>query len=210
MPDQPLSLHSLPLFPLGAVLFPDGVLPLRVFEVRYLDLLGKCHRADAPFGVVALAQGSEVRVPGAPPEQLQPVGTLARITQMEQPHPGLLMALCRGEQRFRIEQSSRLKNGLWIANAALLAPDTALAVPPDLQHVAHMLRQTHDALRQRTPPALTPTPAESRYNDCAWVANRWCELLPMPLPMRQQLMALDAPLVRLELVADMLVRKGIA
>jgi Lon protease-like protein len=61
----PLTLHCLPLFPLGTVLFPGGVLPLRVFEVRYLDMVGKCHRSGAPFGVVALAEGHEVRVAGA-------------------------------------------------------------------------------------------------------------------------------------------------
>jgi Lon protease-like protein len=54
---ETLTLYSLPLFPLGAVLFPGGVLPLRIFEVRYLDMIGKCHKAGAPFGVVALTQG---------------------------------------------------------------------------------------------------------------------------------------------------------
>ena len=49
-----LTLQSLPLFPLSTVLFPDGVLPLRIFEVRYLDMIGRCHKAGAPFGVVAL------------------------------------------------------------------------------------------------------------------------------------------------------------
>ena len=61
-----LTLQSLPLFPLGTVLFPGGVLPLRIFEVRYLDMIGKCHKAGAPFGVVSLTEGSEVRVPSAP------------------------------------------------------------------------------------------------------------------------------------------------
>jgi Lon protease-like protein len=207
MPDQPLSLHDLPLFPLGAVLFPDGALTLRVFELRYLDLLRKCHQTDAPFGVVALAEGQEVLVPGAPPERLQPVGTLAHIIHLEQAQPGVLMALCRGEQRFRIEQSRRLKNGLWVGDVALLPPDAAVIVPPDLQHVAQMLRKTHDALRGRPAASM---PGQTRYSDCGWVANRWCELLPLPLPARQRLMALDAPLVRLELVADMLVKRGVA
>jgi len=43
-----------------------------------------------------------------------------------------------------------------------------------------------------------------------WVANRWCELLPMPLEQKQRLMELDNPLVRLELVSDFLGRSGIA
>ena len=63
---QPLTLSSLPLFPLGSVLFPGGLLALRVFEVRYLDMVRKCHRTGAPFGVVSLTQGHEVRQAGAP------------------------------------------------------------------------------------------------------------------------------------------------
>ena len=59
------SLHSLPLFPLNTVLFPEGLLSLQVFEVRYLDMIRKCQHADAPFGVVALQAGQEVRKAGA-------------------------------------------------------------------------------------------------------------------------------------------------
>ena len=71
-----LTLQSLPLFPLGTVLFPGGVLPLRIFEVRYLDMIGRCHKAGAPFGVVSLTQGSEVQSPGST-EAFANVGTLA-------------------------------------------------------------------------------------------------------------------------------------
>ena len=59
-----LTLTSLPLFPLQAVLFPGGSLALRVFEVRYLDMVSKCQQVGAPFGVVCLTHGSEVRSPG--------------------------------------------------------------------------------------------------------------------------------------------------
>ena len=45
---------ELPLFPLQSVLFPGGLLGLKVFEVRYLDLVGRCLREQRPFGVVAL------------------------------------------------------------------------------------------------------------------------------------------------------------
>jgi len=207
MPNQPLYLKSLPLFPLGAVLFPDGEVPLRVFEARYLDVIVKCHNLRAPFGVVTLTRGSEVRTPDAAREQFEAVGTLATITHLEQAQPGLLLIQCRGGQRFQIEQSSRLKNGLWVADAVMLAPDAAVKVPGDLLPIAQMLRQLFDGLRLHRAPV--PRPEDTRYDDCGWVANRWAELLPMPLATRQRLMALDSPLVRLELMADMLTRNGI-
>ena len=209
MADDLLTLTSLPLFPLGTVLFPGGVLPLRVFEVRYFDMVGNCHRNGAPFGVVMLTQGQEVRAAGAAPEQLAPVGTLAHISALQQPQPGLLLVRCRGEQRFRIDRPSQLRHGLWVADVSLLPPDRALPVPDDLQHVARALKQVHAGLRVQSPDAPLPAVGSEQYDDCAWVSNRWCELLPLPAATRQRLMSLDNPLLRLELVADMLGKTGI-
>ena len=160
-------------------------------------------------GIVALAQGHEVRTPGAPQEQLQPVGTLAHVTALEQPQPGLLLVQCRGEQRFRIDRPSQLKHGLWIADVTLLPHDVALGIPDDLQHAARALRQVHASLRVQTPDAPLPEGSAADYDDCAWVANRWCELLPLPPTTKQRLMSLNNPLMRLELVADMLSKTGI-
>jgi Lon protease-like protein len=204
-----LTLSSLPLFPLGAVLFPGGVLPLRVFEVRYLDMIGKCHKAGAPFGVVSLTQGQEVRQPGMR-EAFASVGTLATITDFETPGPGLMVIRCTGEQRFRITASDQLKHGLWVADVARLDVDMAVAVPDDLKPVAQALGNLIQTLQQRNPQQPLPLQEPWRLDDCGWVANRWCELLPLPLELKQRLMELDNPLVRLELVSDVLARTGIA
>lgn len=208
---QPLTLSSLPLFPLGSVLFPGGLLALRVFEVRYLDMVRKCHQAGAPFGVVALTQGREVRQAGAPEEQFNDVGTLAVIEQIDTPQPGLITLLCRGSQRFRITQRSHLPHGLWIADVGHIDPDLTVPIPQDLRKASTALAQVLHTLKQRdpeTPTAIVPTAAQ--LGDCGWVANRWCELLPVPLELKQRLMELDNPLVRLELVGDVLERTGIA
>ena len=208
---QALTLSSLPLFPLGSVLFPGGLLALRVFEVRYLDMVRKCHQAGAPFGVVALTQGREVRQAGAPEEQFNDVGTLAVIEQIDTPQPGLITLLCRGSQRFRITRRSHLPHGLWIADVDLLVQDLAVPVPDDLKTATSALAQVLHTLKQRDPHAPgAVAPTEAQLGDCGWVANRWCELLPVPLELKQRLMELDNPLVRLELVADVLERTGIA
>ena len=207
----PLTLSSLPLFPLGSVLFPGGVLALRVFEVRYLDMVRKCRDAGAPFGVVSLTQGSEVRQAGAPEEQFSDVGTLAVIEQLDTPQPGLVTLLCRGSQRFRITQRSHLPHGLWIANVDHIGQDLPVPVPQDLKKAADALAQVLNTLQQRDPDAASAiTPTAAQLDDCGWVANRWCELLPVPLALKQRLMELDNPLVRLELVGDVLERTGIA
>ena len=58
-----MVLNNLPLFPLGSVLYPGSVLPLRIFEVRYLDMIRRCIENGAPFGIVSLTQGEEVSRP---------------------------------------------------------------------------------------------------------------------------------------------------
>ena len=209
------NLHALPLFPLGSVLFPGGLLPLRIFEVRYLDMISRCHKAGTPFGVVSLTQGTEVRVAGAATASFMPVGTLAQIREFDSPQAGLLQIECLGTRRFEVRQSAQLKHGLWTADVALLPDDMAVEVPPDLRHTANALRQLVEAIGQQRgdddpdQPRL-PIASPFRYDDCSWLSNRWCELLPMSNALKQQLMTLDSPLMRLELVSDLLARNGIA
>lgn len=211
-PSPALTLSSLPLFPLGAVLFPGGLLPLRIFEVRYLDMIRKCHQAGAPFGVVSLTKGHEVRQPGTGPEAFSHVGTLATIDALESPQPGLIMIRCTGAQRFHIAASEQLRHGLWVAQVERIEDDRAVPVPPDLQHAADALSRLVDSLKARQTASGAPLPLAEpyRFGDCGWVANRWCELLPLPLELKQRLMELDNPLVRLELVSDVLARQNIA
>ena len=213
-----LTLSSLPLFPLGAVLYPDGLLPLRIFEVRYLDMIGKCHKTGAPFGVVALTQGSEVRKPDDAPsgdgfahEDFYSVGTLATITSFSVPQPGLMVIRCAGTQRFEIDNREKLKHGLWIADVRRIDADQTISIPDDLRATANALGQLIRNLKERgVPTDQMPLEAPYQLDDCGWVANRWCELLPMPPELKQRLMELDNPLVRLELVSDILEKTGIA
>lgn len=221
---EKLSLQSLPLFPLGSVLFPGGLLPLRIFEVRYLDMIGKCHRHNVPFGVVSLIEGSEVRKParaaeeraGTPSEDgfavevFNTVGTLALISEFSSPHPGLMMVRCMGQQRFTITRREKLKHGLWVADVECVPDDQSIAIPDDLKPAADALGGVIKALQARAMPAdQMPMLPPYQLEDCTWVANRWCELLPMAPDAKQRLMALDNPLLRLELVSDMLARAGI-
>ena len=205
-----LTLSSLPLFPLGTVLFPGGVLPLRIFEVRYLDMIGKCHKAGAPFGVVSLTEGSEVRVPGGK-EAFATVGTIATIAELDTPQPGLMVIRAQGEQRFRITSSDQLRHGLWVADVERIDADVAVTVPDDLKATAEALGRLIQSLQLKAGASgQMPLNAPYRLDDCGWVANRWCELLPLPVPLKQRLMQLDNPLVRLELVSDVLARTGIS
>jgi uncharacterized protein len=210
---EPLCLLSLPLFPLNSVLFPGGALNLQIFEVRYLDLIGKCHKTEAPFGIVSLVKGAEVRKAsgdGFAEERFVDIGTLATIAEFSAPQPGLMVVRCTAGERFRINARRQLKHGLWVADVTSMQMDTSTAIPADLQPIAQALGKLIKDLQSRAVPlAQMPFHPPYQLDDCAWVANRWCELLPLSTHLKQGLMQLDNPLLRLELVGDFLRKGGI-
>lgn len=196
-----------PLFPLRSVLFPDGYLPLRIFEPRYLDMVQRCHAQGHAFGVVALTEGQEVRQrdgAGFQREAFHAVGTLARIEHFAHEQPGLIQLRTRGTQRFHLRSSRCLSHGLWVGTLTLLPPDVAVPVPDDLRSAARQLQDLLEGWRERDGPEELPLQPPYDWDDAGWLANRWAELLPMPADERQRLMALDNPLLRLELVVDRL------
>ena len=200
---------SIPLFPLNTVLFPDGHLPLQVFEVRYLDLVKKCIAKSEEFGVVTLASGSEVQRPEQH-EELTEIGTMARIVDWNAPLSGLLQLTCIGTQRFRINSASQLKHGLWMGEVDMLEPDLEVPVPAEQQDVANALGAVIRSLQKRQLPSTQmPLLPPYKLDDSGWVANRWCELLRMAPSQKQLLMAQQNPVLRLELVQDVLCENGL-
>jgi hypothetical protein len=197
---SPDLITDLPLFPLGSVLFPGGELDLQIFEVRYLDMVARAWKTKQPFGVVGLIQGREVRQrtaqdEGFATEQFYNLGTLAHIEEFERPQAGLIFIRCKAGRRFSLSESRQLTHGLWVGQALLLEPDPKVAVPPDLLPVQEALR----TVAERWPAAQAQD-----WDDAGWLSNRCAELLPMPLKTKQQMMALDNPLLRLELMGDLL------
>ena len=219
MPDNPnlppfapdAGLDALPLFPLQRVLYPGGMLPLQVFEVRYLDMVGRAFREGTPFGVVCLSQGADVQRPGGggayATELFHDVGTLAFVRHLERPRPGLLLIHCEGTQRFALRSRARLATGLWTGAATLLDADIHVPVPSDMTATADALRAVFAELQSRAEPGQgLPFAQPYQWGDCAWLAHRWCEILPLPPTLQQRLLETPSPLLRLELVADMLDR----
>ncbi|NDY92266.1 peptidase S16 [Ideonella sp. TBM-1] len=206
-----MQLDPLPLFPLSTVLFPDGVLPLKVFEARYIDLMGQCLRETRPFGVICLKQGAEVRRPGhsaLSQVQLEPVGTLATLMSVDaDDKPGILRVRCQGAARFRYARLTEGPNGLLRAEGvSLLPPDANLPPQERFKDAIFALAHAVAALELRSPGHF---PSERRFTELGWVANRWSELLTIPLAARQQLMALEDPLARMNIIDTFLRQKKV-
>jgi Lon protease-like protein len=191
----------LPLFPLQTVLFPGGLLPLKVFEARYLDLVGHCMRSGEPFGVVCMSRGTEA---GDNPEgvRIERVGVLARIEDVDAEQAGILKVRCVGSSRFRLREAPvQRPNGLWVGPAELIEDDAPRLPERALQPAVEALQQALEALLAQD---VKPFAEPLQWRDAGWVANRWCELLPITLAAKQRLMELEEPSMRLQLVDEFL------
>ena len=184
-----LRIDDLPLFPLLAVLFPGGRLPLRIFESRYMDMAKACLKDGSPFGVCLILEGGEVGTPATPAA----VGTTARISSWDMPQLGLLHVSARGEQRFRIRSRRVQSDGLARAAVELIPPEKDDEIPAAHRGAVRLLER----LIERHPELLE---RPYRLDSCAWVSARLAELLPLPLTTKQALLELDDGRVRLEKV----------
>nr|WP_315138882.1 LON peptidase substrate-binding domain-containing protein [uncultured Limnohabitans sp.] len=206
MPDNdapsPATLTELPLFPLGTVLFPGALLPLQLFELRYLQMIGECERLGTGFGVVTLTQGREVHRPGAVAEQFEPIGTRVQIERIERPQAGVVLVWCRGVERFEIHSTQQRSDGLWRSQVQDLPTEPHMPVPDHLQYLIPQIQAALATLSAQDS-VLPHWPQPWALDDCAWLSHRWCELLPLPLAMKYRLFTLREPLMRLELVGDM-------
>ena len=196
-----MAVADLPLFPLRSVLFPGGLLELKIFETRYLDLISRCLREHESFGVVALKSGHEARRPNERVE-LHEVGTIAELIDVDSTQVGILQVRCRGGTRFTIGATHQEKDGLWCAEATTpIAADPVVAPGSGHAEIVKGLAEAIATLAaQDTRPFLEP----HRLEDAGWVANRWCEILPFPLEAKQRLMVLEDPLARLDVVDSLL------
>lgn len=172
------ELREIFVFPLNVVLFPGGVLPLRVFEQRYIELTKISLRDNAPFGVCLIREGQEVGAPAVP----EAVGTLATIVRWDMPRLGLFSLLVRGGDRFRIVTTRVAANGLVCAEVEPLpAENTDAPVDPACRRILEAVIEKAGAER---------FPAPIRLDDAAWVAYRLAELLPLELALKQQILEL--------------------
>lgn len=200
----------IPLFPLNAVLFPGGVLPLKVFETRYLDMLRECMRIEQPFGVVLIKSGQEVGKAAEP----ESVGCLTRIIEWDMQDLGVMMLRIEGRQRFRIVRQRVLSDQRPEAQITLIDADQAAR--PDDAHLqcASTLKLVIDNIDKKGRAAhganfASPFARPLQFDSAGWVANRWCEILPIPLKARQKLLELTDGRERLGIVHQYLLQHNI-
>jgi Lon protease-like protein len=175
------------LFPLHAVLFPGGPLPLRIFETRYTDMVRRCMRTQQPFGVVMIQEGEEAGVVAT----TATVGCTARIVDFHTLRDGLLGISCVGERKFRVLRVWRADDGLNLGEVEWLPVEPELPVPADCERLVTTLRRALEELAEHY------ENVERKFDDAAWIGARIAELLPIELADKQALLELDDPIERI-------------
>lgn len=194
---------SLPLFPLSTVLFPGGLLPLKVFEQRYIEMTKSCLRDGRPFGVCLLTKGEEVaRAGGAAPE-IASVGTLARITNVDMPQMGILHVSTQGSARFEVRGQATDAQGVIVAEVAAIADEPRHSLAEAYAPLAKLLALIAARLGPQN------FPADTHYGDASWVGYRLAELLPLPLSIKQSMLEVNDANVRLAALKQYLDRQGL-
>lgn len=188
---------EIPIFPLNTVLFPGQLLPLKIFEPRYMDMAKKCLQEESPFGVCLIQQGDEVGLPATP----HAVGTLAHIVQWDMPQLGILHIHTHGQDRFVIEQSTIKQNGLIMAKVCLSERETPQPVPLAYRACAEIMRHIVEEL------------GEARFalplcmEDAPWLSYRLAETLPLKSSAKQSLLEMNDPVIRLRILWEFMKRQ---
>jgi hypothetical protein len=197
------ELTALPLFPLRTVLFPGGLLPLKVFEQRYVEMTTACLRENRPFGVCLIVEGDEVsRGDGTMPE-IANVGTLARITDVDVPQLGIMHVTTLGGGRFRIRNHAPDALGLVVGDVAMLPDEPAQPLHDRHAPLVKLLKLIEAKLSPDN------FPAETHYDDATWVGYRLAESLPLPLSIKQSMLEVSDANIRLGALAQFLERQGL-
>ena len=199
MTSPPPAPLEVPLFPLHCVLFPGGVLPLRVFEARYVDMTRECLKNKTPFGVCLIREGAEVGAPALP----EAIGCLAGIADCDMQQLGVLNLRTRGQQRFRTVAREAGAQGLLRARIELIAAEPEIPVPGEFRACVSLLEAiVADNAKGRFA-------APCHFGDAAWVGYRLSEIVPVPLAAKQKLMELEDSVSRLEILHRFLSQRGL-
>ena len=195
------NLREIPLFPLRTVLFSGGRLPLRIFEPRYLDMIGNCMRESGPFGVVLIRSGRDARLtPDAEQPQIFEVGTEATIIDFNQLDGGMLGVVAQGGRKFRVRDTWELKNHLLMGRVQPLPEEPSGVLAIDHQPLLDILRELIKH------PMIEKLNLDIDFDDARCVSWRLPELLPIQPEIKQSLLQLEHPEERLAELSRM-VRK---
>lgn len=189
-PAQP----GLPLFPLNTVVFPGRRLPLRIFEQRYLEMIGRAIAENTPFGICAIREGAETGTPAVP----YTIGTRVRVTEWDMPQTGILHIDTKAQERFVIRGIRAESGGLLVGTVDEVGSEPPVPVPADLELAIEILRHIIEEYGEER------FPAPHEFDNAVWAGYRLSEVLPLKLSVRQNLLEMNDSVMRLRILTEFL------
>ncbi|MBZ0069341.1 MAG: LON peptidase substrate-binding domain-containing protein [Thiobacillus sp.] len=186
--------HTIPLFPLNTVVFPGGVQPLRIFEQRYLTMIKQAIADNTAFGICAIREGTETGSPALP----YTIGTLVHVTDWDMPQNGILHIDTLAQERFVIRNTQTDSSGLITGTVESVRPESAVAIPDDLELAVEILRHIIDEYGN------AHFPAPHAFDNAVWVGYRLSEVLPLKLSIKQDLLEMNDSVMRLRILTEFL------
>ncbi|MGK0410512.1 MAG: Lon protease-like protein [Shewanella psychromarinicola] len=168
----------IPIFPLTICLLPQGYTQLRIFEPRYKRLVSESLKSGLGFGLCMLADDNK---------SILPIGTLTKIIDFEMLEDGLLGISIQGQKTFTINQISVDDDGLKRADVSLIDswPSDIIEQQNAQPHIHQIDRKKDKLLSSTLKQILQEYPqhlahySEEKFNDIAWVCQRWLEIIPL-------------------------------
>jgi uncharacterized protein len=191
--------QSIPIFPLGTVLFPGSIMPLRIFEVRYMDMAKACLKEKSNFGVCLIREGREVGAPAVPED----VGCIARIAECDMEELGILKVKAEGLTRFRIVSREVAKSGLIVGEIEEISTEPRVTDTQGLAEAAGFLRKVIAAIGDER----FAQPFD--FDDATWVSFRLAEILPLRMDVKQKLLELTDATLRIGILHTFMKKQGL-
>lgn len=175
---------ELPLFPIGAVLFTGSKMPLRIFEPRYLDMIGDCMKSSTGFGMVLIRRGADsIRSKEDELPTIFDMGTYATIVDFNSFADGRLGIVVEGGPQIRIHDSwEREEDRLLIGSVEVLPDERWSVLGEENESLVVLLKQLIKD------PMLKRLDSDIDFTDARVVGWRLAELLPIAEETKQSLM----------------------
>lgn len=189
---------SLPLFPLTGIVLPGGLMPLRLFERRYIDMVSRCLKQESGFGICLIESGLEAGVPAKP----YAVGCRANIIDFDQGEDGLLHITAQGDQEFRVNTFAADESELLIGDVTYFSQTDE----PHSQDILPELATKLGLILDYVEPNINYP--ERKLDDADWVCYRLLELLPLAPQARFELLRMESNAHRMRGLAALRIELG--
>jgi len=190
-----------PLFPLSINVLPGALLPLQIFEPRYIDMIKKCLGNAEGFSIVLTKEEPSLGREG--PISIHDIGTYVEIVDFNQLDNGLLGITVKGKSKVNIFETWRQDDELLLGNIEIIdEEDNDLSNEPQYKDLWNMIEEI---IRH---PEIKKLNLEVDFNSSKSVCYILASILPLRSQEKQSILELDGNSQKLDYLKEIIKRLG--